>query len=340
MERDRKTLQVGAIAVMAAIFLRLLSTGVVAAFLEKPLVASLVLLSETGRWVCPSEDVVFTPEAEETLLPAPQETPALTEQEIEETAQPVDFTQEDAALVEVNSACGYQVDLADCLQRPLNWDLTADGPTVLIVHSHGSESYTKTEDYEESTAYRTLDKSYNVVSVGAYLKELLQAEGIGVIHDTTMHDQPSYNDSYIASRDAVEAYLEEYPTICMVLDIHRDAYETDDGKQKGHTVSVNGKETAQLMMVVGTDASGRVHPNWQENMALAVKLHVQLQKIAPGICRPISFRSQRFNQDLSVGAMLIEVGAAGNTRQEALLAAELLAEGIVSLAYGTEGQMY
>ena len=93
------------------------------------------------------------------------------------------------------------------------------------------------------------------------------------------------------------------------------------------------------MMVVGTDASGLAHPNWQSNMALAVKLHAQLEKTVPGICRPISFRSQRFNQDQSAGAMLLEIGSAGNTRQEALLAAEVLADSIGALAHGTAGEL-
>jgi stage II sporulation protein P len=88
------------------------------------------------------------------------------------------------------------------------------------------------------------------------------------------------------------------------------------------------------MMVVGTDAGGNRHPNWQENMALAAKLHARLETLYPGVCRPISFRTQRFNQDLSAGAMLIEVGAAGDTLEEALVATRVLAEGILSLASG------
>ena len=78
-----------------------------------------------------------------------------------------------------------------------------------------------------------------------------------------------------------------------------------------------------------------MHPKWQENMSLAVKLHAQLEKTCPGICRPISLRSQRFNQDLSTGALSIEVGAAGNTRQEALGGAEILAQAIIALSRGT-----
>ena len=120
-----------------------------------------------------------------------------------------------------------------------------------------------------------------------------------------------------------------------MLDIHRDSVTDKNGKQVRLTADINGKKSAQLMLVVGTDANGLKHPDWPDNMALAVKLHAQLEKSVPGICRPISFRKQRFNQDLSPGALIVEVGAAGNSRQEALLAAEQLARAILALAKGT-----
>jgi stage II sporulation protein P len=110
--------------------------------------------------------------------------------------------------------------------------------------------------------------------------------------------------------------------------------ENNQGEQVRMTTQINGVSTAQLMLVVGTDAGGLTHPNWPENMSLAVKLHAQLEKNSPGICRPISFRSQRFNQDLSPGALIVEVGSAGNTRQEALLAVEQLGQAIIDLANG------
>ena len=119
----------------------------------------------------------------------------------------------------------------------------------------------------------------------------------------------------------------------MVLDIHRDSVENKDGKQVRMTVKAGKETSAQLMLVVGTDVNLK-HPDWPENMALAVKLHAQLEKNTPGICRPISFRKQRFNQDLSGGALIVEVGSAGNTRQEALLAGRLLAEAILDISYG------
>ena len=89
------------------------------------------------------------------------------------------------------------------------------------------------------------------------------------------------------------------------------------------------------MMVVGTNANGLHHPNWQKNMAFAIKLHALLEKENPGICRPISFRAERFNQDLSPGALIVEVGAAGDTLSQALTAVTALGEAITALSSGS-----
>jgi stage II sporulation protein P len=170
--------------------------------------------------------------------------------------------------------------------------------------------------------------------VGRRLTQRLEKAGIRVIHDTTLHDYPSYTGSYNNSRKAVQEYLEQYPSIKLVLDLHRDAALEANGKQMVTKANVNGETSAQLMLVVGTNASGLHHPNWQENMALAAKLHVVLEKTHEGITRPICFRAERFNQDLHPGMLLIEVGSAGNTQPQALLATDCLAEAIIALAHG------
>lgn len=336
MDMEKWCLRVGAAAVIGAILLRLSSGGVLGTVVEAlstPEALSVMLYLETGRVVRPVQPQL--PE-EETQSTAPEETQETVppEQALQEPVQAV-FAAEDAALVEVNSVCGYDTDLTAWLQQPLAWDLTQEAPTVLILHTHGTESYTKTEEYQESSSYRTLDTDYNVVSIGTELEKILRSGGINVIHDTTMYDSPSYSSSYSNARKSIRTYLEEYPSIRLVLDIHRDSVEGSDGEQVRFTTQKDGQTTAQLMMVVGTDANGLNHPNWSENMSLAVKLHAQLEKNCPGICRPISFRSQRFNQDLSTGAMLIEVGSAGNTRAEALLAAQILGQAIIELSQGT-----
>lgn len=336
MDRETLCLRIGALAIAGAVLLRLCSGGALGAVTEalsSPEAVSVMLYLETGRVVRPAQ-----PQAPENSE-EPKPTPVLEESAPTvpaETFLQTTFSDEDAALVEVNSVCGYDTDLPALLRKPLNWNLAQKEPTVLILHSHGTESYTKTENYTETSSYRTLDTGYNVVSIGAELKTLLEAGGIQVIHDATLHDYPSYSSSYSHARKQIRSYLEEYPSIALVLDIHRDSVENNKGEQVAFTESHGGQKAAQLMMVVGTDANGLNHPNWQENMALAVKLHAQLEKNTPGICRPISFRPQRFNQDLSPGGMLIEVGSAGNTRQEALEGARLLAQAILELSRGTE----
>ena len=332
MDRQKWGMRIGAAAVICGLLLWAARTGLpqrVTAALTNPKTLALLVYLETGyvmRPVEPAETVAQAPTqpiaADETAAPEPTE-PAVAV-----------FRPEDADLVEVNSDCGYDTDLPALLEKPLQWNLKDDAPTVLILHTHGTESYEKTEAYTESSQYRTLDTGYNVVSVGEALAQILEAGGIRVIHDKTMYDYPSYNEAYGNARSGIRKVLEENPSISLVLDIHRDSVE-QEGKQVHFAVEQNGESVAQLMLVVGTNAGGLKHPNWPENMSLAVKLHAQLEKSCPGICRPISFRKQRFNQDLSPGALILEVGSAGNTRQEALAAARIFGEAVLSLARGS-----
>lgn len=348
MDWDRKTIKVSAMALACAVLIRLVGVGALEAAihgLASPEVMSFVLFLETGRLVKPAGLELPTQPQLSTQPTAPTEPEQTVSQETEPQVQPTEpqqavavFSVSDAELVEVNSVCGYDADVKEYLAQDLSWDLTQEAPTVLIVHSHATESYENTENYSESSNYRTRDTEYNMVSVGDRLVQVLEAAGIQAIHDRSLHDSPSYSDSYGNARESIRSYLEQYPSIRLVLDIHRDAVEDSRGDQMKFTVEKDGQSAARLMMVVGTDAGGLTHPDWPENMSLAVKLHAQLEKNTPGICRPISFRSQRFNQDLSPGALIVEVGAAGNTRQEALLSVELLGQAVCDIAAGANLQ--
>lgn len=330
MEQERKSLRIGIWVIACAAVFRLLGSGIlqpVGAFLTQPEVASFLLYLETGRVAR------FQPPPPEEPVPLPSQP---TEPEPVPAATQPCFSPSDASLVQVGNSTRYEPDVAAMLMQPLQWDLTDGAPAVLIIHSHATESYTPSPgaSYEASSAYRTLDADYNMLSVGAHLAQLLEAGGIKVIHDRTLHDHPSYTAAYGNSRTAVAAYLEQYPSIRMVLDLHRDAADRESG-QLTTAATVNGSPSSQLMMVVGTDAQGLRHPNWSRNMSLAIQLTALLEKTWPGLTRPISFRAQRFNQDLSPGALLVEVGAAGDTHPQALQAATALAEGILALAHGT-----
>ena len=328
MDHTRSSLRVGAAAILCALTVRLFSSGLPEKFLSwvaQPNIAAFLIYLETGR------DVRFSASSEVFLLfPAESPPPQIPEETTAPTEPPLPVFS-DTALTQMYYANTKRPDLESLLSAPLNWDLTGDSPKVLILHTHSTESYTKSgERYQETSAWRTLDEDYNMLSIGSRVAEILAQKGITAIQDRTFHDYPSYNGSYVHARESLQHYLQEYPDILLVLDLHRDASAAED-RQLRTAATVDGQTAAQLMLVIGTN-----HGNWEENLSLGLKLQAQLETQAPGITRPTVLRSSRFNQDLSPGALLIEVGAAGNTHREALLAAEQLAEAIAALAKGTQ----
>lgn len=248
------------------------------------------------------------------------------------------FTSEDVSYIQMRYATGstYRPDLETLITSQLTWDLDNGEPAVLIVHSHGSEAYTKApgQTYTELPNTRTHDTEYNLIAVGALLAQRLEEAGIRVIHDRTMHDVPSYNDAYYSSRAAVQAYLEQYPSIQLVLDLHRDSATNADGSRYATGVTVDGARIAQLMLVMGSDSGGYPHPRWEENLSVALKLLAVLEHQAPGITRTTTLRASRYNQDLHPGMLLVEVGSTGNTLAQALAAVEILADAILLLKDG------
>ena len=322
MDQRQRTKRFGLCVILCALLLRLAADGLLRKGLLRLLqtAAPLHTYSETGhavRFSASSE--VFSPHFRESPAPWLPEDEKLR------------FSAEDARLVELYNTSGKQPDPDALLRQPLNWQLAGAEPTVLILHTHGSESYTPADEpYTAISGYRTLDEAYNMLSIGDAVAAVLEENGIGVIHDRQLHDYPSYNGSYVHARKAISGYLEDHPEILLVLDLHRDA-SGSPGRQLRTEALVNGEVSAQLMLVMGTN-----YDSWEENLALAAKLHARLEQQHPGIMRPINLRSQRFNQDLSPGALLVEVGAAGNTRQEALIAVRELGKAIASLAAGTE----
>lgn len=318
-----KSLRLGAAVIAWALILRLYSAGffdTAVQWLAKPEVTAAIVYLQTGRQLSPAPAQVIDYPVESPELP-PAETQTL----------PV-FFREDGDLVKLSYACSLRPDVDALLEAPLALDLLGDGPKVLILHTHSTESYMKSgEDYRETSAYRTLDERYNMLSIGAEVKRVLEQAGVEVIQDRELHDYPSYNGSYSDARKSIRSYLEEYPSIALVLDIHRDAADTPSGQLRT-VAQVDGASSAQLMLVMGTNASGQKHPCWQDNLSLGLKLQTVLEREYPGITRPTVLRKQRFNQDLSTGALLVEVGAAGNTHEEAMLAARTLARGILLLA--------
>ncbi len=199
--------------------------------------------------------------------------------------------------------------------------------SVLIVHTHTTESYTPSEKYSytPTDTDRTTDKKYNVVRVGDEIEKILTAQGIKVYHDTTINDYPSYSGSYGKSAMAIENFIKNDPSIKIVLDVHRDAIVDKNGQKVKYSTQIDGEEAAKIMLVVGSDLSGLQHDNWKENMSFAVQLQKHTLSLYPDLCRPINFRKQRFNQHLAPGGIIVEVGTNANTLDEAILGARCFA---------------
>lgn len=230
--------------------------------------------------------------------------------------------------VVISNETSYEVDGEALLQEKPSIVIGSEGPQVLVVHTHGTEAYGR----EGSTVYdieagdRSEDPQKNVVRVGEVFCQVLEAKGIGVIHDKTLHDTPSFNGSYAHSLQSIEKYLKEYPSIGIVLDIHRDSIVYDDKTKAKPTTEIQGKKAAQLMFVVGTDQTGLENPNWRENLKHAVHFQKVIINRYPTLMRHINLRRERFNGHTTTASMIIEVGSGGNSLSEAIYGATLAGE--------------
>ena len=238
--------------------------------------------------------------------------------------------------VYIENRPGLELDVAAMAEAQLTLNLPEEGPQVLIVHTHGSEAYTPdgTDTYVATGECRTTDTEKSVVRVGDEIAKVLTEMGLTVVHDTALYDYPEYNGAYDRSLAAVESWLEQYPTIQVVLDVHRDALIGADGTVYKPITTINGEKCAQVMLVMGSNALYD-HPGWLENLALAVQVQKEMNTLWPTLARPIGLRENRYNQQTAPGAMLVEVGSHGNTLQEALAAARMFARalGAVLLEY-------
>ncbi|MCI9554181.1 MAG: stage II sporulation protein P [Oscillibacter sp.] len=231
--------------------------------------------------------------------------------------------------VYISNSTAHELSISE-LQKPFAAALGEAEPQVLILHTHGSEAYTPvpgTEGIVWSGDYRTTDYRYNVVRVGDEMAEVLGEAGISVLHDRTLYDYPNYTGAYDRALAAIQTYLEKYPSIRFVLDVHRDAIEDGQGNQYKAVSEVEGVGIpAQMSLVMGSDGSGLEHPQWLENLRLAAAVQQDILEHYPTLMRPVLLRNSRYNQHATTGSLLLEVGAAGNSPEEAVLAGRLFAE--------------
>lgn len=283
-----------------------------------------------------------TPEAEDPEDPA--NLPAVTtapDDIIPRTLVPSSgsgYTRADG--VYIYNTTGVEVDAAALASAQVNITLGDPAePQILIMHTHATEAYTPdgTDVYAQTDNSRTLDNTQNMVRVGEEMKEVFEEMGLSVLHDETPYDYPQYNGAYGRSGAGVEAYLEQYPSIKIVLDVHRDALIGEDGTVYKPLTTVDGQDTAQVMLVMGSPEAGD-YPRWMENLTLAMKIQKSMDTLYPTLARPITIRgSSVYNQELTNGSLLVEVGAHGNTLQEAIRGARLFARAAGQVLLELEG---
>lgn len=341
MDKQKQAFRVGSLSILLAVLLRMVCSNALGAgvsLFSQPRLASFLIYSETGREVSLSTTATTGTTSATTTAPIaepiPEPEPLPDTNVMNIPTEKAVFAQDDIQYLTTNVECSKKPNWEKLLAQPLNWDLTGSEPTILIVHTHGTEAFTPTADsqYEEfGGEYRTKDDRYNMISIGDELTRLLEEAGLSVIHDRTPYDLDDYLDSYDNSRAAVQQHKKEHPSIKLVIDLHRDAATYADGTQWASRGTVDGQSAAKVMMVVGTN-----HANWETNLSIAEKLTVTIERNHEGMARDLNLRSQRFNQDLAMGALIAEIGATGNTHAEALRGVAVLAEAIVELSIGSK----
>lgn len=224
--------------------------------------------------------------------------------------------------------------LIEQAQKELDFSIDIGGePQVLIMHTHTTECYEpyQRDRFDESFSSRTTDLDKSVVAVGSQIASQLEAAGIAVIHDDTVHDYPRYTGAYDRSAKTVEGILKEYPSIKIVIDVHRDAIESD-GERYAPVCEVDGQSCAQVMIICGCMNV----PKYRYNLRFASRLQSKMENDYPGFTRPILFAERNYNQELTHASILIEMGSNSNSLDEALYSGKLvgmsLAELLTSLA--------
>lgn len=195
---------------------------------------------------------------------------------------------------------------------------------ILLYTTHTSESYANSEGYkfDYTSPRRTTDGQYNMLSIASTFASNLNNKGINTICSLTPHDYGEYNSAYSNSRRTVETLVYANPNASILIDVHRDAIEDLDFAPK---TELRGYKVASLMLVMGIGYDDGYNPYYEQNLKLALEIQILANKIYPGLFRPMIIRNSIYNQDIKESSFLVEVGASGNTIEEAKLATRCLA---------------
>lgn len=205
-------------------------------------------------------------------------------------------------------------------------------PTVLIYHSHTTEAYSLLDTgYYISSDARSNNSARNMVRVGDDLAAYLEKQGFNVIHDRTIHDK-DYTKSYDNSRATIEKYLEQYPSIEVTIDVHRDDITYSNKTKVKPTAKINGKKAARMMIISGCEYNRvKNFPDWEENLKFDLQVQNKVNELYPGLMRPILFSERKYNMYETHYSFLLEVGTDANTLDEACYSARLFGNALGQL---------
>ena len=235
--------------------------------------------------------------------------------------------------IRINNDTSYTVSAEEYLAKdfpiaPIVPFDSPDKPKVLIVHTHGTEGFTSVDADrypKDELSPRTTDTTKNVVGLGTELADALNSYGIPTVHCEIMHDEKSFLSAYSQSAKSIAEYIEKYPSIEYVIDLHRDSIVRTTNEKIKPAAEICGEKTAQIMFVIGTDDGGASHPEWRKNLTAALTIQKRIAYDYPSLVRPLNLRSSRFNQQFTQGSFILEVGSCGNTYEEASRAVKLFA---------------
>jgi len=281
---------------------------------------------------------VFNSRGDEKVEAAANETEANAEEQI--TKQPTSQTAEKnyySDNLKISNATSYKINATELVQKAGTYNGTGDVPKVLIMHTHGCETYSNDDGIGigDVGSYRSTNLQNNVTRLGELLCDKLKAKGISAIHDKTLCDYPAYNSAYKKALGLIDWYKNKYPSIEFVFDIHRDAIAQTDGTPVKLTSQVGGEKCAQIMIVCGTDQLGLSHPYWKDNLIFALKIQDTMERKYPGLMRPLNLREERFNMHQTKGSLIFEIGTHANTMNETMLSINYLAEGLGQILSGS-----
>ena len=320
---------------------------------DEPLLAELLMTAAPYSAQTQAPKQALYSQGYEESLPLPETTPAAQtealapsaggsgkwEHAVREMTISSGTDETDASKVHYSNRTDYKIDINDYVGKGPDFTLAdTDEPQVLIVHTHATEAYldAETPGVNGSSAKRSTDAEQNMVAVGNRLISVLEEGGIACVHDTSFHDHPNYTHSYDRAAESIRSYLDKYPSIKVVIDVHRDAVWKDDGTRIKPTVLVDGKKAAQIMIISGTDKGGLTFDTWQSNLRFASALQYAGDRMYPGLLRPLNIAAARYNMHFTTGSLLFEVGSDVNTLDEALRSAELMGNIMLDVLKGQD----